>query len=227
MAGFYRKFIHKYAEIAKPLTVYMALLGKRKKVNLTPAAIDAFNKLKELIVSEPVLTLPDFDKPFGMRTDASGYAIGAVLFQLDKEGEERPVSYASRTLTKAEIRYSASEREMLAIYHWIRYWRPYVWGTHFKVYTDHSPLTGIKTKKDVSRRLTRMILNLQEYDFELHYTPGRLNVVADALSRNPIASYEEVPIKAITEMVGALIKSNTGENWDDKPMCCTNTEYSV
>ena len=76
MTGFYRKFIHKYAEIAKPLTEYMALPGKRKKVNLTPAAISAFNKLKECIVSEPVLTLPDFDKPFGMRTDASGYAIG-------------------------------------------------------------------------------------------------------------------------------------------------------
>ena len=76
---------------------------------------------------------------------------------------------------------------MLAVYDWIRYWRPYVWGTSFKVHTDHSPLRSIKTKKDVTRRLTRMILNLQEYDFVLYYTPGKKNVVADALSRAPFA----------------------------------------
>ena len=167
----------------------------------------------------------DFDKPFGVRTDASGYAIGAVLFQLDDEGNEKPISYASRTLNGTEQKYSASEREMLAIYDWIRYWRPYLWGTHFKVYTDHSPLTGIKTKKDVSRRLTKMILNLQEYDFELHYTPGKLNVVADALSRNPIAGYEQVPIKEITEMIGALLNNkDIKEELNDEPLNCSNHE---
>ena len=207
LAGFYRRFIHKYADIAKPLTEYMSMTGKKKKVTLTEQAKHAFYTLKKAISEEPVLSLVDFDKPFGVRTDASGYAIGAVLFQLDDEGNEKPISYASRTLNGTEQKYSASEREMLAIYDWIRYWRPYLWGTHFKVYTDHSPLTGIKTKKDVSRRLTRMILNLQEYDFELHYTPGKLNVVADALSRNPIAGYEQVPIKEITEMIGALLNN--------------------
>ena len=76
---------------------------------------------------------------------------------------------------------------MLAIYHWIRYWHAYVWERHFSVYTDYSPLTGIKTKKDISRRLTNIILGLQHYDFELHYTPGKQNIVADALLHEPFA----------------------------------------
>ena len=75
---------------------------------------------------------------------------------------------------------------MLAIYHWIRYWHAYLWGRQFKVYTDHSPLTGIKTRKDIFRRLSRMILGLQAYDYELFYNPGKTNVVADVMSRNPL-----------------------------------------
>ena len=103
--------------------------------------------MKELLSKEPVLTLPDVNKPFEIRTDASSYAIGGVLFQRDEKDEERPIAFASRVLSKTEQRYSTTEREMLAVYYCIRYWRPYVWGTAFKVYTDHSPLRGIKTKK--------------------------------------------------------------------------------
>jgi hypothetical protein len=84
---------------------------------LSEEAVKSFHKLKELIAKDPVLHLPDFDKPFGIRTDTSAYAIGGVLFQMDNEGNERPVYFASRTLTKTEQRYSATEREMLAIYH--------------------------------------------------------------------------------------------------------------
>ncbi len=153
LVGYYRKFIHKFAQIAKPLTELMSLPGKKKKITLSPEALKAFHTLKDLISQEPVLALPDFNKPFIVRTDASQYAIGGVLIQQDDEGNEKPICYASRTLTRTEQRYSAGEREMLAIYHWIRYWHAYVWGKHFSVYTDHSPLTGIKTKKDISRRL--------------------------------------------------------------------------
>ena len=215
LAGFYRKFIHNFAKIAKPLTDLMGLPGKRKKIQLSDEAIKAFHTLKEAICSKPILNLPDMAKPFGIRTDSSDYAIGGVLFQKDDKGNEKPICYASRTLTKTEQRYSTSEREMLAIYYWIRYWRLYLWGTHFQVFTDHSPLIGVKTKKDITRRLTRMILNLQEYDFELHYTPGRLNIVADALSRAPLAS-QEIPIKEITQMLNTF--SSKGKEKEDDPM---------
>ena len=89
-------------------------------------------------------------------------------------------------LSGTEQRYGAPEREMLAIQYFVQYWRPYLWGTKFNVYTDHSPLRNIKTNKNCSRRLAGMILKLQEYDFDLHYTPGKENVVADALSRTPV-----------------------------------------
>src|SRR5690349_8593172 len=78
---------------------------------------------------------------------------------------------------------------MLGVHYWIRYWRSYVWGTEFKVYTDHSPLRRIKTKKDITRRLTKMILELQEYSFQLLYIPGKLNVVSDAMTKGPFAKY--------------------------------------
>ena len=155
LAGFYRKYIKNFAKVAKPLTDMMAIPGKKKRVTLSKEAKDAFFELKELLNSRPVLHLPDFDKPFALRTDASKYAIGGVLFQINDKGEERPIAFGSRVLSKTEQRYSASEREMLGIYYWIRYWRQYVWGTHFNVYTDHLPLKGIKTKKDATRRLTK------------------------------------------------------------------------
>jgi hypothetical protein len=199
LVGYYRRFIKDFATIAKPLTELQnkekcAKLGKRegtkKKFELPEEAKEAVETLKRKITEAPVMALPDFKKPFGMRTDASQYAIGGVLFQWDEKGNEHPIWFASRVLKGPEKTWSASEREMLGIYEWMRYWRPYLWGRPFKAYTDHSPLTGIKTKKDITGRLTNMILKLQEYDYELLYTPGKKNVVADALSREPIAAKE-------------------------------------
>ena len=190
LAGFYRRFIKNFADIAKPLTDLSGIPGKKVKIELSNEAMRAFEKIKEAIATYPILTLPDLDKPFGIRTDASDYAIGGVLFQIDEKGQEKPIAFGSRVLSKTEQRYSTTEREMLSVYHWIRHWRSYVWGTKFEVFTDHSPLRGIKTKKDITRRLTRWILGLQEYYFKLFYTPGKDNVVADALSRNPFANFE-------------------------------------
>lgn len=196
LASYYRRFIEKFAHIAKPLTDLMAKDAElkkdpkdRKKILLPPEAVQAYETLKEKLTQVPVLSLPNFSKPFGLRTDASNYAIGAVLFQTAKDGKEHPICYASRVLSKTERSYSATEREMLAVHDWIRYFRPYLFGTSFNVFTDHSPLKGIKTNKDITGRLTRMILKLQEYDFQIHYVPGKDNGAPDALSRDPLAGF--------------------------------------
>jgi hypothetical protein len=211
LAGYYRRFVKNFAMIAKPLTDLQtkekcARLGRREgrrdKFELPEEARKAVEELKQKITEGPVMALPDFTRPFEMKTDASQYAIGGVLYQKDEEGKEHPIWYASRVMKEAERKWSASEREMLAVYEWIRYWRPYLWGVPFKVYTDHSPLTGIKTKKDITGRLTNMILKLQEYDYELIYIPGKKNVVADALSREPIATKDRI-VAAIARGEGA------------------------
>ena len=159
LASYYRRFIKNFADIAHPLTELQkrgvldkgAKRERGRKVNLPKEALKAFAELKRQITSDPILSLPDFEKPFGVRTDASDYAIGGVLFQCDEDGNEKPLCYASRVLIDTEKNYSASEREILAIHDWIRYWRPYLWGVHFDVYTDHSPLRNIHTDKDTTR----------------------------------------------------------------------------
>jgi hypothetical protein len=162
------------------------------------------------------MALPDFDKPFEMKTDTSNYAIGGVLYQRDEEGHEHPIWYASRVLSKEEMRYSTTEREMLGVYHWIRYWKAYLWGQRFVIYTDHSPLTGIRTSRDITGRLTRMILKLQEFDFELKYIPGKKNGVADALSRTPIA---------VKTMQGIIAGLERGEEMEKERIEISNMEW--
>ena len=161
--------------------------GKKTRFVLPDDVATAVEILKAKITEGPVMSLPKHNREFKLTTDASQYAIGGVLAQRDENGDDHPIWYASRTLTKTEQKYSASEREMLAVYDWMRYFRQYLWGQKFKVYTDHIPLLGIRTQRDVQGRLTRWILKLQEYDYELIYIPGKKNVVADTLSRKPIA----------------------------------------
>jgi hypothetical protein len=210
LAGYYRRFIQGFATIAKPLTSLQSKevcaklgrrVGDRRKFELPEDAKNAWAVLKMKITEKPVLALPDVSKPFYIRTDASQYAIGGVLCQRDNEGVEHPIWFASRVLNATERRWSATEREMLAVYDWIRYWKPYLWGRQFIVYTDHNPLKGIKTKKDITGRLTNMILKLQEYEYELVYTPGREHHVPDALSRTPIAS-KGGPGRVVASIIG-------------------------
>ncbi|KFD59900.1 hypothetical protein M514_27917 [Trichuris suis] len=144
LASYYRKFIRGFAEIAKPLH---QLAEKRKPFQWTAECAAAFNKLKEMLVSEPILRLPDFNRPFILDTDASNIAIGAVLSQLDDKGREHPVAFASRTLTRAEQRYYVTRKEMLAVVTFVERFRPYL-QCKFVPRTDHGSLRWLQSFKN-------------------------------------------------------------------------------
>ena len=179
LVGYYRKFIRNFADITKPLT---KCLKKGEKIIESPAFIQAFEQCKTLLINEPILQYPDFNKEFIITTDASNVALGAVLSQ-GKLFTDRPVQYASRTLSETEQRYSTIEKELLAIVYAVKTFRPYIYGRHFKIYTDHRPLVWLWKLKEPNSKLMRWKLKLEEYDFEVIYKKGKYNTNADALSR--------------------------------------------
>lgn len=182
ICGYYRRFIPDYTTISKPLT---ALTKKNVSFEWTEECQQAFKKLKGYLLSYPLLRHPDFQKPFAIYTDASAYGVGAILKQLDDEGKEVVVSYASRMLSKPERNYSATERECLAIIFAVKKFRPYLYGTKFSVVTDHCALCWLMKIANPNGRLTRWSLCLQDFEFDVIYKSGRKHLDADALSRNP------------------------------------------
>ena len=179
LVGYYRKFIPGFAKITKPLT---QCLKKGRKIVLDHSYVNCFEKCKTLLTNDPILQYPNFEKEFLLTTDASNFAIGAVLSQ-GAVGSDKPVCYASRTLNESEINYSTIEKELLAIVWATKYFRPYLFGRKFKILTDHKPLQWVMNLKEPNSRLTRWKLKLAEYDFTVIYKKGKCNTNADALSR--------------------------------------------
>ena len=175
-AGYYRRFITHFSETAAPLT---DLTRANSRFKWTSKQHTAYITLKEALVTAPVLRLPDFKLPFIVVTDASMSAVGDVLMQDDGDGE-RPIAYKSRKLNDAESRYTVHEQELLAIIVCLRTWRCYLEGMNFIIRTDHKSLEHVQTRKYLSRRMTRWVEYLQQFNFTIEYKPGKDNVVADA-----------------------------------------------
>jgi hypothetical protein len=194
LAGYYRKFIADFSAIARPLT---NLLKKENEWNWTEQEQASFDLLKCRLTNTSLLQYPDFSKPFILTTDASGYAIGAILSQ-GRLGQDKPIAYASRTLNQAELNYATVEKELLAIVWACKHFRPYLLGRKFQIVTDHKGLTWIFNVKDPSSRLMRWKLLLEEYDYEIQYRAGQRNCNADSLSRYPIQCLN-VNIDEVTE----------------------------
>jgi len=183
LAGYYRKFIMNFASIATPLN---QLIKKTETFNWGTEQQIAFEILRNKLMNPPILRYPDLTKPFMLMTDASGYALGAVLGQkddLNNKTKDHVIAYASRALKTHEKNYSTIEKEALAIVFAIKHFRHYVFGQKIKLYTDHKPLIWLMTHKDTSGRLIRWALQLQEYDIEFNYREGKANANADSLSR--------------------------------------------
>ena len=182
MAGYYRRFCPNFAAVAEPLT---QLLSKRVKFIWSERCDKAFEELKAMLQSAPVLAAPDFRSPFKLAVDASDVAAGAVLLQEDDEGVEHPVCYFSKKFNKSQRNYSTIEKECLALVLALQQFEVYVSssGLPIVVYSDHNPLVFIQKMKNKNQRLLRWSLMLQEYVLEIRHIKGKDNVIADCLSR--------------------------------------------
>ena len=185
LTNYYRRFVEGYSKIAEPL--HQLTRKTSKGYVWTPNCQNAFDELKYRLTTPPILAYPDFSDEFILHTDASATALGGVLCQ-SKNGQEHVIAYWSRQLTKPERNYSTIEREALAVVAAVKEFYPYLYGSHFTLFTDHNPLTALKGLKDVSGRIGRWMLFLQQFDFEIKYKPGRVHGDADALSRTPVRS---------------------------------------
>jgi hypothetical protein len=182
--NYYRRFIKGFSSLAQPLN---DLLKKDKKFEWTFDCQESFETLKQRFTEEPVLMMPDHSKPFQIETDASKYATGAVLTQLDSNGDRHPVAFISKTLSAAERNYDTHDRELLAIVRALEEWRHYIQGSpHMTtIYSDHQNLTYFKSPQNLNRRQARWSLYISEFDLKLVHIPGARNILADTLSRRP------------------------------------------
>jgi hypothetical protein len=179
-AGFYRRFIQNFSQIAWPLT---HLLAKDAPFVFTEECLQAFlHTMKKALVSAPVIQPPDWHLPFKIICDASDYAVGAVLGQ-SKDKKQYAISDASKTLTGPQLNYTTTEKELLVVVFTIEKFRSYLVGAKVIVYTDQATLKYLLMKKDAKSCLVRWILLLQEFDPEIRDKKGVENSVADHLSR--------------------------------------------
>ncbi|XP_011027642.1 PREDICTED: transposon Ty3-G Gag-Pol polyprotein [Populus euphratica] len=174
LAGYYRKLISGFGNMAAPLTHCLGKEGFRWGINESTA----FNKLKQALTSPPVLRLPDFSQRFFIECDACGIGIGAILIQ-----QGQPIAFFSEALKGSSLALSTYEKEMLAIVKAIRKWRPYLLGRPFTVRTDHKSLKFLLEQRITTPAQTRWLPKLLGYDYVVEYKKGPDNKGADALSR--------------------------------------------
>ncbi|MDZ7612307.1 MAG: RNase H-like domain-containing protein [Flavobacteriaceae bacterium] len=181
ICGYYRRFVMDFSLVASPL---YDLTVKNRPFNWTQECQQAFDKLKEKLTTAPILRMPNEVDTFILDTDASNFAIGAVLSQV-VDGAEYVVAYASKRLSRCEKNYCVTRRELLAIVYFVKYFRHYILGRHFQVRTDHAALQWLRRMPDPCGQQARWIGALEQFDFEILHRPGARHGNADAMSRRP------------------------------------------
>lgn len=209
LASYYRRFIHNFSMIAKPLN---ALLKQSTSWSWGAEQEAAFQSLVARLCSQPVLAFPDHSQPFLLSTDASGSGIGAILKQKDAEDREHVIAYASRSLTPAETRYTVTELECLACVYGINQFRQFLFGKHFYIITDHCALCFLMKIRNPNGRLARWALLLQDFSFDIMYKSGKSHKDADALSRLPETAAQALVVTR--SMTGSATASGPSPNPD-------------
>jgi len=178
LAGYYRRFIEGFSKIAMPLT---QLTKKGQKFKWTEKCENSFQELKKRLTTSPILALTDPSRHFVVFCDAFKMGLGCVLIQ-----DRNVVAYASRQLRTHEKNYPTHDLELAVIVFALKLWRHYLYGGKFEIFSDHKSLKYLFDQKELNMRQRRWMEFLKDYDFELHYHPGKANVVADALSRKSL-----------------------------------------
>ena len=210
--NYYRRFI---AKVARPLNALISGENASKEKSLIEWSDDcqkAFDELKKLCTSAPVLAYANYKKEFQLHTDASELGMGGVLYQKDDQGNQRVIAYASQSLTQTERNYPAHKLEFLALKWAVTdRFHEYLYRGKFDVYTDNNPLTYILTSAKLDACGQRWVASLASYDFGLFYKMRKMNVDADALSCIPRNGYHELE----SPVVKALLKSSQETDWTD------------
>ena len=173
LCNYYRRFIKDYSNLSNPLEKLCN--STLKKLNWNNICNENFERLKESLMSAPVLAFPDLNKTFTLDT---------VLSQTDENGRERVISYGSHSLSKHELGYCVTRKELLAVYYFVNQFKHYLYGRRFRVRTDHKAITYLmKTKKPISAQFQNWIGFLSGLDIEFVYRKGDKHINADTLSR--------------------------------------------
>nr|XP_051214860.1 uncharacterized protein LOC127332582 [Lolium perenne] len=198
LAGYYRRYIQDFGLIAVPLT----RLLRRDAFSRDEEAATAFAALQRALTTGPVLQMPDFNEPFVVDCDAYGIGFGAVLHQ-----GEGPLAFFSRPFAARHHKLAAYERELIGLVQAVRHWRAYLWGRTFRVRTDHYSLKFLLDQRLSTVPQHQWISKLFGFDFTVEYRPGRLNIVADALSRRDVDDAADAPT------VGAALCIHSGPSF--------------
>ena len=202
LVGHYRHFIKGFAKIAVPLYDLTNGNNKDKKlehVDLSPEALEAFDHLKAACLQAPILTFPDFDKPFLLEMDASGKGLGAVLSQKQADGQYHPITYASRVMNETEQRYHSNKQKFLAL-KWAVTEQFHEYLSPYGKNRNDNPLTYIFSSANLDAAGQRWVARLASYNFSLEYQKGKDNTVANFLGQ----MNERLPEEEVQEYLNKI-----------------------
>ncbi|KAI3656138.1 hypothetical protein MP638_003051, partial [Amoeboaphelidium occidentale] len=200
--NYFREIIPLYSK----LTYLLERLRHQSSIQWTEELQDIYSKLFKILSSDLVLSFPDFEQPFLVATDASNRGIAGVLYQ-EQAGKKQYISFVSRSLSDSERGYGATKRELLAVVFALGKFRPYLWGTHFTLLTDHKALTFIFTQRHVNQMINNWLDTLLDFDFSVVHCPGILNVLPDRISR--LYDADEIQLSDVVEFMMVDLAAST------------------